>query len=147
MKLDEILHRAGKQKARTRLGRGKGSGKGKTCGRGHKGMGSRAGAGKRLGYEGGGVSSLARIPKRGFNNARFRKEYRIVNVSALDRFEDGARVDAAALVEAGLVSDVDKPVKILGNGEVTRKLTVAVSKVSASAAEKIARAGGSVEGQ
>ena len=147
MKLDEILHEAGKQKARKRVGRGKGSGKGKTCGRGHKGMGSRAGSGKRLGYEGGGVSSLARIPKRGFNNALFRKEYHIVNVAALDRFEDGARVDAAALVEARLIGDDDKPVKILGNGEVTKKLTVAVAKVSASAAEKIARAGGSVEGQ
>ena len=145
MKLDEILSAAGKRKARKRLGRGIGSGLGKTSGRGHKGMGSRAGSGIRLGYQGGSNPAIARLPKRGFNNANFRKEFATVNVSVLEGFEDGARVDAEALFNARIISDARTPVKILGNGELTRKLTVVAAKFSASAAEKIAKAGGAAE--
>ncbi len=146
MRLDEILSNAGHKKARKRLGRGKGSGDGKTSGRGHKGMGARAGRGKRLGYEGGQNPVLARIPKRGFTNAPFRKEYQIVNVAALEQFAAGDVVDSSALAKAGLVGDEAKPVKILGNGELTKGLTVKADHFSASAREKIAKAGGTAEG-
>lgn len=142
MKLDEILHKAGRYKASKRLGRGKGSGQGKTSGRGHKGMGARAGSGHRLGYEGGQNPVLARIPQRGFTNAPFRKEYQIVNVVDLERFDAGSTVDAVALVQAGLVGNPDRPVKVLGKGELTRSLTVAADRFSESAKAKITKAGG-----
>lgn len=145
MKLDEILQEAGRNQPRRRVGRGIGSGLGKTCGRGHKGRGARSGVGKRFGYEGGQTPAFARLPKRGFSNAPFRKEYQIVNVAALERFEDGARVDKQALVEARLVDDAPVPVKILGKGELTRKVTVVAAKFSAAARQKIEQAGGSVE--
>lgn len=146
MKLDEILSAAGKRKPRKRLGRGRGSGQGATSGRGNKGYHSRAGSNRSLGFEGGQNPMLKRIPKRGFNNANFRTEYEVINLACLqERFDDGARVDAAALAEARLVSDANGLVKILGNGELTKKLTVAANKFSKSAAEKIAQAGGSVE--
>ena len=145
MNLDEILTRAGKYKARKRIGRGIGSGHGKTSGRGHKGYSSRAGNKKRLGYEGGQNPLFGRIPKRGFSNVNFRKQFQVVNVSSLERFEDGVRVDAAALAEARLIEDPAKPVKILGDGELSKKLTVVASKFSTTAAEKITKAGGSVE--
>ncbi len=145
MKLDEILSRAGKYKARKRIGRGTGSGQGKTAGRGHKGYGSRAGAKKRVGFEGGQNPALARIPKRGFSNADFKKEFHIVNVESLDKFDDGARVDAEALAGVKLISDTNKPVKVLGRGELAKKLTVVAAKFSATAAEKISQAGGTVE--
>jgi len=145
MKLDEILSGAGKSKSRKRVGRGTGSGRGKTSGRGHKGYGSRSGSRALLGYAGGQNPILARIPKRGFSNAAFRKRFQIVNVAALERFEQGVRVDATLLAEARLIEDAARPVKILGNGELTKKLTVAATEFSASAAEKIARAGGAVE--
>jgi len=145
MRLDEILQQAGRHKGRKRVGRGTGSGKGCTSGRGHKGYKSRAGARTKLGFEGGGVGTLARIPQRGFSNANFRKEYQIVNVASLDRFDDGARVDAQALQQARLIDDAAKPVKVLGNGEITKKLTVVAAKFSASAAKKIAEAGGAIE--
>ncbi len=145
MRLQEILSTAGKSKARRRLGHGTGSGHGKTSGRGHKGYGSRSGAKKRAGFEGGQNPILARIPKRGFSNAMFRKDYQIVNVAALERFDDGAKVDPAALAGARLIEDPAKPVKILGNGELKKKLTVVASQFSASAAEKIAQAGGTAE--
>lgn len=145
MKLDEILSKAGKYKARKRIGRGTGSGQGKTAGRGHKGYGSRAGAKKRVGFEGGQNPALSRIPQRGFSNADFRKEFHIVNVESLDKFDDGARVDAEALVGVKLISDVNKPVKVLGRGELAKKLTVVAAKFSATAAEKISQAGGTVE--
>ena len=144
MKLDEILSAAGRHKRRTRYGRGTGS-KGKTSGRGTKGLGARAGSGHRPGYEGGQNPQLKRIPKRGFSNAPFRKEYQVVNVLSLDRFDDGARVDAAVLAKAGIIGDPKADVKILGNGELTKKLTVVAAKFSASAAEKITKAGGAVE--
>jgi len=145
MKLDQILAAAGKHKSRKRLGHGEGSGHGKTSGRGHKGYGSRSGAKRRYGYEGGQTPALARIPQRGFSNAMFRKEFQLVNVASLERFEDGARVDAVALVAARLIKDAAEPVKILGHGEIRKKLTVVADKFSAAAAEKIAQAGGAVE--
>ena len=145
MKLDEILSTAGKNKTRKRLGRGTGSGKGKTSGRGHKGYGARSGAGKQLGFEGGQTPMLSRIPKRGFSNAQFRTVYQVVNVSTLEKFDDGAPVDAAALARDRLIEDAQKPVKVLAGGELTKKLTVVATKFSSKAAEKIAQAGGTAE--
>ena len=145
MNLDEILQQAGRHKPRKRRGRGIGSGHGKTSGRGTKGGGARAGAKRRWGYEGGQNSAVARLPKRGFSNFRFRKGFQIVNVAELAGFEDGARVDKQALVDAGLVDDGPTPVKVLGNGEVTRKLTVVAGRFSASAKQKIEQAGGSAQ--
>lgn len=145
MNLDEILSSAGKHKPRKRIGRGTGSGRGKTSGRGHKGSGSRAGAKSRFGYEGGQTPTLARIPKRGFSNANFRTDYQIVNLAALDRFEDGDRVDPQALEQARLIGDAGKPVKVLARGEIKKKLTVVANKFSVAAAEKIAEAGGATE--
>lgn len=145
MRLEEVLQRAGKKKRRKRLGRGIGSGKGKTCGRGHKGYGARSGSGSLFGYEGGQTPAISRIPKRGFSNAQFRKDFQTVNVSALERFDAGQRVDAEALVAVRLIRDAEKPVKVLGNGELTKKLTVVAAKFSKSAAEKIAKAGGTAQ--
>jgi len=145
MKLDEVLQRAGRNKRRKRRGRGIGSGMGKTCGRGHKGYGARSGSGSLFGYEGGQTPTLARIPKRGFTNAPFRREFQTVNVSSLERFDAGQRVDAELLAQAGLIRDAGKPVKVLGNGELTKKLTVVAEKFSKSAAEKIAKVGGTAE--
>ncbi len=146
MRLDEILSAAGKYKKRKRVGRGIGSGMGKTSGRGHKGYGSRAGAKRRLGYEGGQTPMISRIPKRGFNNVNFAKEVQVVNISALEeKFEDGARVDGEALKAAKLIDDPKKIIKILGDGDLKKKFTVVASRFSASAREKIAQAGGSVE--
>jgi large subunit ribosomal protein L15 len=146
MKLDEILKQAGKNKAKKRLGRGSGSGLGKTAGRGHKGYGSRSGSKATPGFEGGQNPAIARLPKRGFSNAKFKKTFQVVNVEDLDaRFDDGATVDPAALAQAGLIGDADRPVKILGDGQLNKKLTVAVGKLSASAVKKIEDAGGSVQ--
>ena len=145
MKLNEVLTQAGSQKPRRRIGRGIGSGHGKTSGRGHKGMGARAGSGTRLAYEGGQNPIVYRIPKRGFNNAQFCTDYQIVNVGSLEGFEDGTRIDSAALLEARLIQDAAKPVKVLGSGELSKKLTVVAARFSAGAAEKIAKAGGTVE--
>ena len=146
MKLDEILKAAGRHKGRRRVGRGNGSGHGKTSGRGHRGYHQRSGSGKLYGFEGGQNPMLARIPKRGFSNANFRTEYQVVNVAALeDRFEAGTRVDAEALKAARLIGDAAEPVKILGRGELTKKLTVVAHRFSASAADKIAKAGGAAE--
>ena len=145
MKLDEILKAGGRNKRSKRVGRGTGSGMGKTSGRGHKGMGARAGSGKRLGYEGGQNPILARIPKRGFSNVQFRKPRQIVNVACLEAFEDGAHVDAEAMSKARLIDDASIPVKVLGNGELTKKLTVVASAFSAKATEKIQQAGGSCQ--
>ena len=145
MKLDEILQSAGKHKPRKRRGRGTGSGHGKTSCRGSNGAGSRAGWKSRLGKEGGQNSIFARIPKRGFSNATFRVTYQVVNVCDLERFDAESRIDAAVLLKAGLINDLGEPVKVLGKGELTKKLTVAVTQFSASAAEKIAKAGGATE--
>lgn len=145
MRLDEILHSAGKYKKRKRIGRGTGSGHGKTSGRGTKGAGSRAGWTQRLGKEGGQNAVYARSPKRGFSNFNFATNYQVVNVAALGVFEEGARVDVAALFAAGLIQKDSESVKILGNGELAKKLTVVAHKFSASASEKIIKAGGVVE--
>ncbi len=146
MKLDEILSAAGKYKRRKRIGRGIGSGHGKTSCRGHKGYGARAGAKCRAGYEGGQSPIISRIPKRGFNNFNFRTEYQVVNVAALEElFSEGARVDAEALRQAKLIDNSQMPVKILGDGELKKKLTVVADKFSAKAAEAITKVGGTVE--
>ena len=127
-----------------RKGRGHATGNGKTAGRGHKGQKARSGGGTRIGFEGGQMPLARRIPKRGFNNI-FAKPLEAINVSALDKFEDGAVVDAQALLDAGILSKCVYGVKILGNGEISKKLTVKASAFSESAKAKIEAAGGKVE--
>ncbi len=134
------------RRRKRRKGRGIGSGLGKTCGRGHKGQQSRSGGGVRPGFEGGQTVLYRRLPKRGFNNARFRKQFAIVNVSQLEAaFEDGAVVDVAAIREARLVNAKLGPVKVLGGGELKTKLTVTAQAFSGSARAKIEAAGGTTE--
>ncbi len=144
MKLHELKPAEGSRKVRNRVGRGIGSGNGKTSGRGHKGQNSRSGGGVRPGFEGGQNPLFRRIPKRGFTNIN-RKEYAIVNLDALNRFEDGAEVTAALLLETGIVSNEKAGIKILGHGTLSKKLTVKAHKFSASAKEAIENAGGSIE--
>ena len=133
------------RKKRKRVGRGPGSGKGKTCGRGHKGQQSRSGGGTPLGFEGGQMPLYRRLPKRGFNNSIFRKVFAIVNVGQLNAaFEDGATVDADSIRAARLVNAKKGPIKILGGGELTKKLTVTADHFSGSARQKIEAAGGEV---
>ncbi len=127
-----------------RKGRGHATGNGKTAGRGHKGQKARSGGGVRIGFEGGQMPLARRIPKRGFNNI-FAKPLEAVNVSVLDKFEDGAVVDAQALLSAGILSQCKYGVKILGNGEVTKKLTVQAAAFSETAKQKIEAAGGKAE--
>ena len=144
MKLHELKASKGANTPVTRKGRGAGSGNGKTGGRGQKGQWARSGGGVRVGFEGGQMPLARRIPKRGFNNI-FAKPLTAVNVAALNAFEDGAVVDAKALLEKGILSKCEYGVKILGNGSITKKLTVQASAFSASAKEKIEAAGGKVE--
>ena len=144
MKLHELKPAEGSRKVRNRVGRGIGSGNGKTSGRGHKGQNSRSGGGVRPGFEGGQNPLFRRIPKRGFTNIN-RKEYAIVNLDALNRFEDGAEVTPALLLETGIVSNERSGIKILGHGTVNVKLTVKAHKFSASAKEAIENAGGTTE--
>lgn len=144
MKLHELSPAVGSTKESKRIGRGHGSGNGKTAGKGHKGQKARAGHGMRPGFEGGQMPLQRRVPKRGFNNI-FAEEWIAINVSALEVFEDGAVVDAAALKAAGIIKKADLPVKVLGNGKLTKKLTVNLNAFSASAAEKINTAGGKAE--
>ncbi len=144
MKMHELSPAVGSTKESKRIGRGHGSGNGKTAGKGHKGQKARAGRGMRPGFEGGQMPLQRRVPKRGFNNI-FAEEWAAVNVSALEVFEDGAVVDAAALNEKGIVKKANLPVKVLGNGKLTKKLTVKLNAFSASAAEKINAAGGKAE--
>ena len=144
MKLNELSPAAGSVKEAYRKGRGSGSGNGKTAGRGHKGQKARSGGGVRIGFEGGQMPLARRIPKRGFHNI-FAKPLESVNVSALEKFEDGAVVDAKALLDAGILSKCTYGVKILGNGEITKKLTVKASAFSESAKAKIEAAGGKAE--
>lgn len=134
----------GATKQRKRLGRGHGTGHGKTSGRGHKGFKARSGSGIKPGFEGGQMPLQRRIPKRGFTNV-FRKEIGVVNVGDLDKFEDGAVVDLQALTQTGLVGKKYSIVKVLGTGDLNKKLTVKVDRVSESARKKIEAAGGSVE--
>lgn len=144
MKLHELAPASGSVKESKRIGRGHGSGNGKTAGKGHKGQKARAGHGMRPGFEGGQMPLQRRVPKRGFNNI-FAEEWTAVNVSALEVFEDGASVDAAALKAKGIIKKADRPVKVLGNGKLTKKLNVKLNAFSASAAEKINAAGGKAE--
>ncbi len=144
MKLHELSPAPGSVREVKRIGRGHGSGQGKTAGKGHKGQKARAGRGMRPGFEGGQMPLQRRIPKRGFNNI-FATNYAVVNIAALNKFEDGAVVDTAALKAAGLVKDTKDGVKILANGELTKKLTVQVAAYSESAKAKIEAAGGKAE--
>ena len=143
MMIHEVTAQVGKHKQRKRIGRGPGSGHGKTAGRGHKGAGSRAGHSTRFGHEGGQMPLVKRWPKRGFSNAAFRNHFRIVNLRSLDsRFEDGAEVNTDMLIKVGLIRDAKLPVKILGSGDLSKKLTVTAAAFSKSAEEKIKAAGG-----
>ena len=144
MKLHELKPAEGATSARKRLGRGIGSGLGKTSGKGHKGAKARSGGGKRAGFEGGQIPLMRRLPKRGFTN-KFRTELVAVNVDRLDVFEDGITVTPVELIQYGIIKNVQDGVKILGNGEITKKLTVQANKFSASAKEKIEAAGGKAE--
>lgn len=144
MNLHELSPAPGSTQVGKRKGRGPGTGNGKTAGRGHKGQKARSGGGTRIGFEGGQMPLARRIPKRGFHNI-FAKPLESVNVSALEKFEDGAVVDAKALLDAGVLSKCTYGVKILGNGEITKKLTVKASAFSESAKAKIEAAGGKAE--
>ena len=144
MKLNELKPAAGSAKAAWRKGRGAGSGNGKTAGKGHKGQNARSGGGVRPGFEGGQLPLYRKLPKRGFNN-KFATNYAIVNVSALNVFEDGAVVDLATLVEKRIVRKPLDGLKVLGSGELTKKITVKATVFSATAKEKIEAAGGKTE--
>ena len=144
MKLHELSPAAGSKKEAKRVGRGHGSGQGKTAGKGHKGQKARAGKGVRPGFEGGQMPLQRRVPKRGFNNI-FAKNIVAINVGSLNKFEDGAVVDTQALVDAGIVKNSFDGIKVLGNGSLNKKLEVKVAAFSASAKEKIEKAGGKAE--
>jgi large subunit ribosomal protein L15 len=144
MDLKTFCNKGIKHGARKRVGRGVGSGLGKTSGRGHKGWGQRSGAPRRPGYEGGQMPIYRRVPKRGFTNARFRHDFTIINVDKLNAFQDGDTVDLAGVLQAGLASQTAPLLKVLGTGELSRKLVVRAQKFSASARSKIEAAGGTV---
>jgi len=145
MKLHELKPAEGSAKAAWRKGRGAGSGNGKTAGKGHKGQNARSGGGVRPGFEGGQLPLYRKLPKRGFNNSKFAKVYAIVNVEALNAFEDGAVIDLEALLAKKIVRKANDGLKVLGNGELTKKVTVKATIFSASAKEKIEAAGGKIE--
>ena len=146
MKLHELKYTEGSRKEAFRVGRGIGSGNGKTSGKGHKGQNARSGGGVRPGFEGGQMPLYRRLPMKGFSNAKFKKVYSIVNVSSLNIFEANTEVDAVKLLEAGILSKIEKDgVKVLGNGELTVALKVVANKFTAQAKEKIMAQGGSVE--
>ena len=145
MKLNELRPADGSVQERFRKGRGPGSGNGKTAGKGHKGQNARSGGGVRPGFEGGQFPIYRQLPKRGFNNKRFATVYATINVSDLNRFEDGAIVDIQTLIDARVIRKSLDGLKVLGNGEITKKLTVKAAKFSAAAKEKIEAAGGSCE--
>jgi len=144
MKINELSPAEGSRKKRKRVGRGLGSGHGKTCCRGHKGQRSRSGGGVRPGFEGGQMPLHRRLPKRGFTNV-FRKEYNIINVEDLNRFEPNAFLDTEAFKQAGLIKKMMDGIKLLGTGEITRPVVVRIQKVSKAAKEKVEAAGGKVE--
>ncbi|EAD7153057.1 50S ribosomal protein L15 [Listeria monocytogenes] len=144
MKLHELKPSEGSRKERNRVGRGTGSGNGKTSGRGHKGQKARSGGGVSLGFEGGQLPLFRRIPKRGFTNIN-RKEFAIVNLDVLNRFEDGTEVTPELLVETGIIRNEKSGIKILSNGNIEKKLTVKANKFSAAAKEAIEAAGGKTE--
>jgi large subunit ribosomal protein L15 len=145
MRLHNLKPRPGSKHRTKRLGQGESSGRGKTAGRGGKGQTARSGSSIRIGFEGGQMPLMRRIPKRGFNNTRFATKYLAVNLVDLNVFEDGARVDETAIKAVGLANGTFDGVKILGTGELTKKLVVVVSAISASAKTKIEAKGGSVE--
>ena len=145
MKLHELSPAEGSAVSSYRKGRGPGSGNGKTAGKGHKGQNARSGGGVRPGFEGGQLPLYRKLPKRGFNNYRFGKCYSVVNVQSLNKFNDGDVVDCAALLAAGLVNKCNDGIKVLGEGELTKKLTVKAAVFSASAKEKIEAVGGKTE--
>ncbi|MBQ4574241.1 MAG: 50S ribosomal protein L15 [Clostridia bacterium] len=144
MKLHELSPAEGSAKAAWRKGRGPGSGNGKTAGKGHKGQNARSGGGVRPGFEGGQIPLYRKLPKRGFTN-RFAKTYAIVNVEALNAFEDGSVIDLDTLLAKRIVRTAEDGLKVLGNGEITKKLTVKAAVFSATAKEKIEAAGGKIE--
>ena len=144
MKLHELKPAEGSRQERKRLGRGIGSGQGKTAGKGHKGQNARSGGGVRLGFEGGQTPLFRRLPKRGFTNIS-RKEYAVVNLDALNRFEEGTEVTPELLIETGVVSNEKAGIKILAKGNVEKKLTVKAHKFSSAAKEAIEAAGGNTE--
>lgn len=144
MKLHELKPAEGSRKVRNRVGRGTSSGNGKTSGRGQKGQNSRSGGGVCLGFEGGQTPLFRRLPKRGFTNVN-RKEYAVVNLDVLNRFEDGTEVTPVVLVEAGIVSNEKAGIKVLAKGTLEKKLTVKAAKFSKAAQEAIEAAGGSIE--
>lgn len=144
MNLHELSPAVGSTKVAKRIGRGHGSGNGKTAGKGHKGQKARAGRGMRVGFEGGQMPLQRRVPKRGFNNI-FAKEYATINLSSLEKFRAGSTVDAAALIEKGIIKKELDGVKVLANGKLTKKLTVKAAAFSAAAKEKIEAAGGKAE--
>ena len=144
MKLHDLKPAVGATTAPKRLGRGTGSGLGKTSGKGHKGAKARSGGGKGPGFEGGQIPLMRRIPKRGFTN-KFRTEYVAINVDRLEIFEDGQVVTPVELIEMGIIKKIEDGVKIMGNGEITKKLTVQANKFTATAKEKIEAAGGKAE--
>jgi len=144
MKLHELQPAEGSRKTRNRVGRGIGSGNGKTAGKGHKGQNARSGGGVRLGFEGGQTPLFRRLPKRGFTNIN-RKDYAIVNLDTLNRFEDGTEVTPVLLIETGVVSKEKAGIKILAKGNVEKKLTVKAHKFSSAAKEAIEAAGGTIE--
>ena len=146
MKLHELSPAEGSVKENFRKGRGAGSGNGKTAGKGHKGQNARSGGGVRPGFEGGQLPLYRKLPKRGFKNYRFGKVYTVINVALLNKFEDGAVVDAAALLQMGVVNSIAKNgVKVLGEGELTKNLTVKAAVFSGAAKEKIEAVGGKTE--
>ena len=146
MKLHELSPAEGSVKDGFRKGRGAGSGNGKTAGKGHKGQNARSGGGVRPGFEGGQLPLYRKLPKRGFKNVRFAKQYTVINVQSLNKFNDGEVVDAAALLACGIINDVQaNGVKVLGEGELTKKLTVKAAVFSGAAKEKIEAVGGKTE--
>jgi large subunit ribosomal protein L15 len=144
MNLSNLKPRPGSRHRVKRLGCGESSGHGKTSGKGHKGQKARSGGSIRLGFEGGQMPLIRRIPKRGFNNTPFRDKFAVVNLGSLNHFDNGATVDEAVLLEAGLIRKPYDQVKILGNGQLTKKLTVVANKASASAKAAIEKAGGTL---
>ncbi len=145
MKLHELSPQAGSSKKAWRKGRGVGTGNGKTAGRGHKGQNARSGGGVRPGFEGGQLPLYRRIPKHGFSNYLFKKNYAIINVEQLDKYENGAVISLETLVNDGVIRKELDGLKVLGNGDITKKLTVRATVFSASAKEKIEAAGGKAE--
>ena len=145
MKLHELSPAEGSVKEGFRKGRGAGSGNGKTAGKGHKGQNARSGGGVRPGFEGGQLPLYRKLPKRGFNNYRFGKQYAIINVDSLNKFNDGDVVDGQALLSLGILNKLFDGVKVLGKGEISKKLTVKAAVFSAQAKEKIEAAGGKTE--